>query len=121
MVLKIDKNISGLICAISIIYLTVLALYSIVPSIFTTLKDTPIIYSAYWLNHIIFFSFIPYLSSKFIINKKTVTLLRLISIFVIIIGLFQITNCFVYIQDVIWISLSCLCIVTILMYYKYGS
>ena len=116
----IDKKNTGYICLVSLVFFTGIMLYSIVPNLIPELYEKPITYAFYWTNNTAFFFFLLRLVYKIIIHKPTSIMIRNMSFLVLLIGAFQITNCFISIHDSIWIIISFIAIMIILITYRYG-
>lgn len=120
---KINKNISGIICVISLIYFTGISMYTLVPEIkWIGDIDIKIWHVLYWVNNTVFLFSFTFILSYLIYDILTKIIVRGTSVFLLILGVFQIIKTLGYSVDSwAWMVLCPLYIVFLLTGYVYVS
>lgn len=116
----IDKKYTGFLTAMTIIYFVVIILYSIMPEL-TAVISSKIWDVIYWINNTLFIVFLTFTGALLSCDEKLRILLFNTSLFLLILGVFQIANTLISINTCVWIIISSTCILTSLIIYKYVS
>lgn len=100
-----------------LVYFAGVSLYSFVPDI--VVIQEPLTAVFYWANNTVFLFSITFLASLLIVPKKAKYIMRGTSIFTLILGIFQITNQYITINEIVWILVLPAYLVPFLIIYNY--
>ena len=117
MEVRIDKRITSLICIMPLVYFAGISLYSFVPDLAVIPEHLTAVF--YWVNNTVFVFSITYISSVLIVPKKAKYIMRGTSIFTLILGIFQIINQYITINELVWVLVLPAYLVPFLIIYNY--
>lgn len=114
----IDRKITGICMIIPLIYFSGISLYSLLPEFFDIPRAYKVVF--YWGNNTLFIFSFPFVLSYLVYDYSLRFLIRGTSIFLLILGLFQIIKSVgADISKEVWIGICPTYIIFLLIYFRY--